>query len=41
MYEANIVGEKDVALAQAWLADLISLGYRFPTIMAGGKAARG
>ena len=31
MYEYGIVGRADVQLAQAWLDDLVALGYRFPT----------
>ena len=32
MYEMGIVGADDVRLAQAWLSDLLKLGYRFPPI---------
>lgn len=32
MYELNLLGLKDVKLAQSWLADLIRIGYRFPEI---------
>ena len=34
-YELNIVGAKDVALAQAWISDLLRLGYRFPAVRPG------
>jgi len=34
MYEMNLLGLEDVRLAQAWLADLVRIGYRFPAIMA-------
>ena len=33
MYEMNIVGLDDVKLAQAWLQDLVRLGYRFPPLV--------
>lgn len=29
MYEHGIVGEEDVALTQAWLKDLVAVGYTF------------
>ena len=32
LYEMSIVGLADVKLAQAWLADLVSIGYRFPSL---------
>jgi len=32
MYEMGIVGAADVRLAQAWLQDLVRVGYRFPPI---------
>ena len=32
MYEFGILGLDDVKLAQAWLADLIKVGYRFPPL---------
>ena len=32
MYELSILGEEDVALAQAWLSDLVRLGYEFPRV---------
>ena len=32
MYELSILGEEDVALAQAWLSDLVRLGYAFPRV---------
>ena len=35
MYEMNIVGLDDVKLAQAWLQDLVRLGYRFPPLVRG------
>ena len=47
MYECGIVGLADVHLAQAWLADLVKVGYRFPPLEAAappagvGRAARG
>lgn len=38
MYERGVLGEEDVALTQAWLADFISAGYVFdlPTMMIPG-----
>ena len=38
MYEMSIVGKDDVRLAQAWLADLSGLGYRFPPVEAAAAA---
>ena len=35
MYEMNIVGLEDLQLAQAWIGDLIDLGYRFPPLVKG------
>ena len=32
MYEMGILAEADVRLAQAWLHDLVKIGYRFPSI---------
>ena len=32
MYELGIVERNDVLLAQAWIADLIAVGYRFPPL---------
>ena len=32
MYEFGILGLDDVKLAQAWLEDLVKLGYRFPPL---------
>ena len=40
MYELNIVGAKDVALAQAWISDLLRLGYRFPAVRPGPAGKR-
>ena len=34
MYEMSLLGLNDVKLAQAWLADLIQVGYRFPQLVA-------
>jgi hypothetical protein len=33
MYEMAIIGIDDVRLAQAWLRDLIAVGYRFPPLV--------
>ena len=41
MYEMNILQIGDVKLAQAWLADLVALGYRFPPIERGGGGGGG
>lgn len=40
MYEFGILGLADVELAQAWIADLAALGYRFPTLVAPGRYRR-
>lgn len=39
MYELNIVGANDVALVQAWISDLLRLGYRFPAVRPGPAGA--
>ena len=39
MYEMGIVGLDDVKLAQAWLHDLVRLGYRFPELAGAGAAS--
>ena len=40
MYEMNIVGLDDVKLAQAWLQDLVRLGYRFPPLVRAAEDVR-
>ena len=39
MYEMTIIGKDDVRLAQAWLADLLAVGYRFPPLVSAGSSA--
>ena len=39
MYEMDILGASDVKLAQAWVGDLLRLGYKFPAISGGGWGA--
>jgi len=31
-YDLGIVERNDVLLAQAWLSDLVAIGYRFPAL---------
>ena len=38
MYEIGIVELDDVALVQAWIADLLHIGYKFPEVRQGGWA---
>ena len=38
MYEMNVLGLDDVKLAQAWLGDLMRVGYRFPPIRGGEES---
>ena len=33
LYELGILGARDVELAQAWLSDLVRLGYGFPRVV--------
>mmetsp|Transcript_51326 Transcript_51326/g.133346 ORF Transcript_51326/g.133346 Transcript_51326/m.133346 type:complete len:521 (-) Transcript_51326:501-2063(-) len=41
MYELNLLGLKDLKLMQAWLADLVKVGYRFPQLVAPSSTGAG